>query len=161
MCYDGAKWHWLLLLMFLWLPLTIWLSQVLTAFAVSEWILSILWACEPGCDADPGSQDVSGCGNQSVAWLCLRQSCGLERYVSGRAGWIWFTSAQLCGNPSWARYCGGRVSHLWAWLYWRTWELSCLWGCEWVWSGGFALDRVDGLKLLLLLCQLHNKLLYP
>ena len=40
--YDGINWHWFLLLMFLWLPLTIWLSQVLTALDVSEWILSIL-----------------------------------------------------------------------------------------------------------------------
>ena len=30
--------------------------------------------------------------------FCLRQSCGLERYVSGRAGWIGFTSAGICGG---------------------------------------------------------------
>jgi hypothetical protein len=42
MGYDGAKGHWFLLLMFLLMPLTIWLSQVLTALDVSEWILSIL-----------------------------------------------------------------------------------------------------------------------
>jgi hypothetical protein len=44
--------------------------------------------------------------------LCLRHSCELESYVPGRAGWIEFTSAGLCGGPCWARYCGGRVSHL-------------------------------------------------
>jgi hypothetical protein len=36
--------------------------------------------------------------------LCLRQSCGLERYVSGRAGWIGFTSNGIWVGPSWARY---------------------------------------------------------
>jgi hypothetical protein len=38
----GAKTHWLLLLMFLNLPLTIWLSLVLTGLGVSVWSLP-LW----------------------------------------------------------------------------------------------------------------------
>ena len=39
-----------------------------------------------------------GVGISLEHWLCLRQSCGLERYVSGRAGWIGFTSAGICGG---------------------------------------------------------------
>jgi hypothetical protein len=39
---DGAKWHWFLLLIFLSLPLAIWLSLVLTGFAVSDWSLPLL-----------------------------------------------------------------------------------------------------------------------
>jgi hypothetical protein len=35
---DVAKWHWFLLLM----PFTIWLSQVLTGLAVSDWTVSPL-----------------------------------------------------------------------------------------------------------------------
>jgi hypothetical protein len=36
--------------------------------------------------------------------LCFRHSCGVERYISVRAGWIEFTSAELCGFSSWASY---------------------------------------------------------
>jgi hypothetical protein len=39
---NGAKWHWYLLLMFLSLPLAIWLSLLLTALVVSDWRLSIM-----------------------------------------------------------------------------------------------------------------------
>lgn len=41
---DGAKWHWFLLHMFLALPLTNWLSQVITGLAFSGWICL---CCEP------------------------------------------------------------------------------------------------------------------
>ena len=39
---DGAKVYWLLLLMILCLPLTTWLSQVLTGLSVSFWSLILL-----------------------------------------------------------------------------------------------------------------------
>jgi hypothetical protein len=39
---DGAKWHWFLFHMFLHLPLTMCLYQLLTGLAVSEWILPLL-----------------------------------------------------------------------------------------------------------------------
>lgn len=42
--YDCAKWHWFLFHMFLHLPVTISLSQVSNGLAVSDWILSFLWA---------------------------------------------------------------------------------------------------------------------
>lgn len=41
---DVAKYHLLLLLMFLSLPLPIWLSLMLTGLAISDWSLSLLWA---------------------------------------------------------------------------------------------------------------------
>jgi hypothetical protein len=60
---DGAKWHWFLLLMFFCLPLSIWLSLVLTGLAF------LTGAC-PSCEPVSlimmdllGSQGVSGCGH--------------------------------------------------------------------------------------------------
>ena len=41
--FDVTKWHWFLLLMFLHLPLAIWLSLVLIVLAVSDYP-----SCEPG-----------------------------------------------------------------------------------------------------------------
>lgn len=64
---DVAKWHCFLLFMFLWLPLAICLSWKLTGLAGSDWILSHLWDCEPGCDGSPGIQAISGCGRASGA----------------------------------------------------------------------------------------------
>jgi hypothetical protein len=67
---DDAKSPWILLLVLLYLPLTIWLSLVLSALAVSDWSFSLLrsWLCqnssESRCDpvilrcCDP---DIKGC----------------------------------------------------------------------------------------------------
>jgi hypothetical protein len=41
---DDANCYWFLLLMFLHLPLTLWLSLVLIGLAISEWRLSLPWA---------------------------------------------------------------------------------------------------------------------
>ena len=88
--------------------------------------------------------------------FCLRQSCGLERYVSGRAGWIGFTSAGICG---------GLVRQVLRWQGVSPMSMVVLKNLGIKLSLGVgrglecvsALDRVDDLKLLLLLCQLHNK----
>jgi hypothetical protein len=81
---DYAKQPWFLLLVFLWLPLTIWLSLVLCSLPISDWmepvpplilvvsfLLSvqlylwfwdsgILWSWYPGCVRAPGSIGVCG-----------------------------------------------------------------------------------------------------
>jgi hypothetical protein len=44
---DDTMYPWFLLVKFLLLPFTIWLSLVLVGFAVSGFSLSLLWACKP------------------------------------------------------------------------------------------------------------------
>ena len=108
---DGAKWHHFLLLQFLHTPLTICLSPLLIALAITYWRLSSLdpcyggsspvrmplcvvevlehLICEPGYDKSPGSQAVSvwgGEGRDSNTISPPRHSCRPEeRYISSRA----------------------------------------------------------------------------
>jgi hypothetical protein len=44
---DGVKQSWFLLVRFLHLPFTMWLSLVLDVLAVSGWSLFLLWVCKP------------------------------------------------------------------------------------------------------------------
>ena len=81
-CSDGAKEPWFLLLMFLCLPPTIWLSLVLPALDISDWSLSFLWSwlcqnsSESSCLCDPvilGSCDPEILGVSELLGVKLTQ----------------------------------------------------------------------------------------
>lgn len=131
LCSDGGKWHWLLLFMFLNLPLHIWLSLLynwtcylslkpvppVSLVIWTSWESSCL--CEPCCDRPPESQTVSGYGRGSVApALPWAESYRLEE------GWC--VPSGPSEGLSQTRCWGRGVSHLQAWLWWISWELSCL-----------------------------------
>jgi hypothetical protein len=133
--FNGAKWHWFLLLLFFHLPLTICVSQVLTGFTVSGRILFLLWACEPGCEEAPGHQAVFGCetGSEAVALaqavLWARRKMGLEQRKTDKILPTLGTWRSQLGQV-----LGQWVSHQWAWLWQTSWESRYHWMWEEFWS---------------------------
>jgi hypothetical protein len=103
-----------LLLMFLCLPFSIWLSLLLNGLSISDWFLSLLWAwlwwtssskavfgCgtesivpdmwvyELGCEGSPGNQAVSDCGRGSgLLDLPQTELCAQKEdvFLAGRIG---------------------------------------------------------------------------
>ena len=107
--YDDSNWHWFLLLMFLCLPLDIWLSLMLTDLVISNWKLVLLWAWlwwnslsesaswngvgsgapnlwdhEHCCERLPGIQSVSRCGKWSGALDLPRTAFQARRKICFR-----------------------------------------------------------------------------
>jgi hypothetical protein len=152
---DFAKWHWFLLLTFFGLPLTLWLSLVLTGLAISDCSLFLLWAWL--CWASLG-QAVSGCGRGSgtpdlwfwcsrTSWSQADSGCGqvggdarLQNMVLGTfenqkesvsLARLEVLSPVGPGNSQLGQVLG---IHLWSWSCHNSWGSSCLW--VWVRWGG-------------------------
>jgi hypothetical protein len=98
---HGTRYHWFLFLMFLCLPLTFWLSQVLICLSISDLILFLLWACKADCDGPPGSQDVSGYWRVSTVLALFQDKLWARRKMCLWQGREYRTSLYLTplGSP--------------------------------------------------------------